>query len=187
MSMTASAAGTAPGRLELPALLVNTVALAGGPDRLADVEAASSWCREHGLPPLSNARELARLREFRAVLHDLLSANNGVGDPRAAWAAVRPFARGVSLGIVLDAVRGPVLEPGGAGVDRIVARMLAIVYDAVASATWSRLRACKKPDCRLAYYDHSKNGSRAWCSMAVCGNRAKAQRRRSRARVEVPS
>jgi predicted RNA-binding Zn ribbon-like protein len=185
--MRAPTAGPAPGRLELPALLVNTVAWAGGPDRLADVEAASSWCREQGLPPLSNARELARLREFREALRDLLSANNGVGDQRAAWAAVRPFTRGVTLGILLDAARGPVLEPGGAGIDRIVAGMLAIVYDAVASATWSRLRACRKADCRLAYYDHSKNGSRAWCSMAVCGNRAKAQRRRSRERAETPS
>ena len=64
-----------------------------------------------------------------------------------------------------------------------VASMLALVYDALGEGTWQRMRACRKSSCKFAYYDRSKNGSRAWCSMAVCGNREKAQRRRSRDRT----
>jgi predicted RNA-binding Zn ribbon-like protein len=37
-----------------------------------------------------------------------------------------------------------------------------------------RLKAC--PDCDWLFLDRSKNGSRIWCDMAVCGNRQKARR-----------
>jgi predicted RNA-binding Zn ribbon-like protein len=93
---------------------------------------------------------------------------------------MQPFVRAAQFGDVLDAEKGPALEPGGAGADRGIAMMLAVVYDALTAGTWQRMRACRKSSCQYAYYDYSKNGSRAWCSMAVCGNREKAQRRRSR-------
>jgi predicted RNA-binding Zn ribbon-like protein len=38
------------------------------------------------------------------------------------------------------------------------------------------LRRCKIcPDCEWLFLDQSKNQSRMWCDMAVCGNRAKAR------------
>lgn len=37
-----------------------------------------------------------------------------------------------------------------------------------------RLRIC--PNCRWLFVDRSRNGSRLWCDMAVCGNRQKAKR-----------
>lgn len=37
-----------------------------------------------------------------------------------------------------------------------------------------RIRQCGNPVCSLYYYDTSKNRTRRWCSMAVCGNRMKA-------------
>ncbi len=39
-----------------------------------------------------------------------------------------------------------------------------------------RLRLCAADDCNWVFLDHSKNGSRRWCDMNVCGNRAKARR-----------
>ncbi|MHC0430197.1 CGNR zinc finger domain-containing protein [Streptomyces sp. O3] len=45
-----------------------------------------------------------------------------------------------------------------------------------------RIRACGNQDCILHFYDVSKNGTRRWCSMAGCGNRAKAQRHYARHR-----
>lgn len=36
------------------------------------------------------------------------------------------------------------------------------------------LRKCESADCVLYFYDTTKNHSRRWCSMAGCGNRAKA-------------
>lgn len=35
------------------------------------------------------------------------------------------------------------------------------------------LKKCENPDCILHFYDTSKNHRRRWCSMKVCGNRAK--------------
>lgn len=36
------------------------------------------------------------------------------------------------------------------------------------------LRKCENPKCVLLFYDTTKNHRRRWCSMAACGNRAKA-------------
>ncbi|HWM21899.1 MAG TPA: CGNR zinc finger domain-containing protein [Ilumatobacteraceae bacterium] len=38
-----------------------------------------------------------------------------------------------------------------------------------------RIRQCAHPRCVLWFLDTSRNASRRWCSMAGCGNRAKAQ------------
>jgi predicted RNA-binding Zn ribbon-like protein len=46
----------------------------------------------------------------------------------------------------------------------------------------SRVRECGGVDCRWLFLDTSKNRSRQWCSMASCGNRAKARRHYARRR-----
>jgi predicted RNA-binding Zn ribbon-like protein len=46
-----------------------------------------------------------------------------------------------------------------------------------------RLRVCAHPACILHFYDTSRSGRRQWCSMAACGNRAKARRHYERARA----
>ena len=43
-----------------------------------------------------------------------------------------------------------------------------------------RVKLCGADDCRWAFYDQSRNGSRTWCSMGVCGNRQKARSYRAR-------
>lgn len=47
-------------------------------------------------------------------------------------------------------------------------------------ASRTRIRRCDGPGCVLHFYDTSKNGTRRWCSMAGCGNRAKARRNYAR-------
>jgi predicted RNA-binding Zn ribbon-like protein len=39
-----------------------------------------------------------------------------------------------------------------------------------------RVRACDNPDCRWLFLDTSKNRTRRWCDMKLCGNRMKARR-----------
>ncbi|WP_328944641.1 CGNR zinc finger domain-containing protein [Streptomyces sp. NBC_00250] len=43
-----------------------------------------------------------------------------------------------------------------------------------------RIRACAHEACILHFFDTSRNGTRRWCSMAICGNRAKASRHYAR-------
>jgi predicted RNA-binding Zn ribbon-like protein len=63
--------------------------------------------------------------------------------------------------------------------------MWPIVRDAavfLTSADFSRLRACANPQCRWIFHDGTRSGTRRWCSMAVCGNRAKVRRYYARIR-----
>ena len=46
----------------------------------------------------------------------------------------------------------------------------------------ARLHRCANRRCILLYYDTTKNRSRRWCDMAVCGNRAKASAHHRRAK-----
>jgi predicted RNA-binding Zn ribbon-like protein len=46
----------------------------------------------------------------------------------------------------------------------------------------SLVRQCEGPTCTLWFYDRTKSHRRRWCSMAVCGNRAKARAHRERSR-----
>lgn len=39
-----------------------------------------------------------------------------------------------------------------------------------------KMRACGDPACRWLFLDTSKNHTRRWCNMKVCGNRMKARR-----------
>jgi predicted RNA-binding Zn ribbon-like protein len=54
------------------------------------------------------------------------------------------------------------------------------VIDAAANLLTSpdglRIRECGEKTCRWLFLDQSKNHSRRWCDMKVCGNRAKARR-----------
>ena len=53
----------------------------------------------------------------------------------------------------------------------------------VCSEDFSRVRACQGAACTLLFADHTRGRARRWCSMAICGNRAKqaAYRERSKA------
>ncbi|HEY3784061.1 MAG TPA: CGNR zinc finger domain-containing protein [Steroidobacteraceae bacterium] len=48
--------------------------------------------------------------------------------------------------------------------------------DLLLSRPLERLRACAVETCRWLFLDTSKNHTRRWCDMRVCGNRMKAQR-----------
>ncbi|WKV73933.1 CGNR zinc finger domain-containing protein [Streptomyces sp. PCS3-D2] len=50
------------------------------------------------------------------------------------------------------------------------------------SSTPERIRACASETCILHFHDTSRNGTRRWCSMSSCGNRAKASRHYARTR-----
>ncbi len=174
----------APGKLETLRQFVNTFDPEDGSDELSSAIVVSDWLRRNGLEPHAalNDADLAELKRFRESLRDICLANNGEGDPHAAWRELAIFASRAKIGLEVDPTAGRlILSPCCEGVAEPITAIFSIIYDAVAAGTWSRLKACRKRNCLFAFYDHSKNGSGIWCSMAVCGNRVKAQRRRSRA------
>ncbi|MGA8085727.1 MAG: CGNR zinc finger domain-containing protein [Terracidiphilus sp.] len=46
----------------------------------------------------------------------------------------------------------------------------------VTSDEMERVRACGNAECRWLFLDTSKNHTRRWCDMKICGNRMKARR-----------
>jgi predicted RNA-binding Zn ribbon-like protein len=53
--------------------------------------------------------------------------------------------------------------------------VLAATFAAMADGSWERLKACPGDRCGWAFYDRSANASATWCSMRICGGRAKAR------------
>ncbi len=174
---------SAPGRLDRVRLFVNTIDFENGNDRLLEVETAGSCLAEQGFAALPDATGLDELRRFREALRLVLLANNGEGDPQEAWQQFKQTAGGTILRLELETEgEARLVAPQTSNAAAIVkAELVGIIYDAIRTGAWRRLKACRKDTCLWGFYDHSKNGSGAWCSMAVCGNRAKAQRRRRRA------
>ena len=50
----------------------------------------------------------------------------------------------------------------------------------VTSARLGRVRACAALDCGWWFLDDTKNASRRWCDMKICGNRQKVRSYRER-------
>ncbi|HEY2469755.1 MAG TPA: CGNR zinc finger domain-containing protein [Terracidiphilus sp.] len=46
----------------------------------------------------------------------------------------------------------------------------------ITSGNMEMVRACGNPECRWLFLDTSKNHTRRWCDMKICGNRMKARR-----------
>jgi predicted RNA-binding Zn ribbon-like protein len=73
-----------------------------------------------------------------------------------------------------------VLAPEGGGARGAIGRIVALVAELAPTEEWKRLKTCRDENCRVAFYDQSRNRSRAWCSMEVCGNRDKQRGYRER-------
>jgi len=175
---------SAPGELEIVRDFINSFARID-PDRKdsGEVSSAAQWLHERGLSSRSITKnELAMLKALREVLRAEILAHNGEGDSEKSWLALGSFLKDAKLLVQIGSQPGQIwLVPAASGsANSVTARLLAIMYDAIRLDRWRRLKACRKHSCLWAFYDHSKNGSRTWCDMAVCGNRTKAQRRRKR-------
>lgn len=175
----------APGPLRLVQLFVNTNDLETGPDLLPDAAALAAWMQDRGLlepgEPVTDD-DHARAIELREAIRGLVSAHAGLPrDPKAAD-IVNAVGERAGLRPLLDdpATRFDASAPG---VDGALGRIVAAIHAGVAEGTWERLKACERDVCRWAFYDHSKNRSSHWCSMAVCGQREKNRRAYRRRRA----
>jgi predicted RNA-binding Zn ribbon-like protein len=54
----------------------------------------------------------------------------------------------------------------------------------VCTEDFSDVKACEGPACTLLFADHTRGRKRRWCSMALCGNRAKQAAHRHRVKVQ---
>jgi predicted RNA-binding Zn ribbon-like protein len=54
--------------------------------------------------------------------------------------------------------------------------------DLVCEADFTMVKQCEGPTCTMLFLDTTKGHARRWCSMALCGNRAKQASHRARAK-----
>jgi len=66
--------------------------------------------------------------------------------------------------------------------EELLQPIAAAIADLVCQADFRLIRACEGHDCTLMFLDRTKAHARRWCSMALCGNRAKAAAHRARKR-----
>jgi predicted RNA-binding Zn ribbon-like protein len=151
---------------ELVVAFLNTLDVEAGTDQLGDLGGYRAWV--HARADLSGVpvgdAEAAAARALRTALR--LSAQGLAATP----ATCQPLI------LTLDASGEPRLDGDGP-----LAQVAAAVAITAIRGTWARIKICPADDCRWAFYDASRNRSRSWCSMAVCGNRAKARNHRARA------
>ncbi|TWP47573.1 CGNR zinc finger domain-containing protein [Lentzea tibetensis] len=144
----------------------NTVDLEDETDALATAADATTWLRTSGLIG-------DRVRLGDDDHGKLLGLRTGL---RAALAGV-PEAGVLDELPVLVSFSGRVLTPSPAlsPVHRALAE-LAIAWSAlVVTGEAQRLKRCADDTCGWVFWDVSRNHSRRWCTMRVCGNRAKAR------------
>lgn len=173
----------APAPLALVQAFVNSADLEGGTDELASAEATAAWLDGQDLHLGAEIDEPGRVRliAVREALRDLLEAHTGGDGAEKASRRLDRLLGGLALRPVLGTT-GATLEPSGRGVDRLLGRLAADVVVACDNGIWERLKVCRSDRCRWAFYDHSKNGRGSWCTMRVCGSRAKSRAYRARAR-----
>jgi predicted RNA-binding Zn ribbon-like protein len=171
-----------PRTLDLEAVrdFLNTLDLENGTDALASTSGCEAWLKDHD-PTVGHAtaRDLELARRMRSALRSAVRGHHDDRPPeRPPIAGLDEVAAKLPLRVTLDADGRPALASLTAGVRGYLARILAAV--AGAGLGWSRLKICPADDCQWAFVDVSRNGSRRWCSMDVCGNRSKTRSYRRR-------
>ena len=157
--------------------LLNTVWRSRGvpQDSLADLAGTRAFLADAGLAERASEQTRAALVTAREAIRAHVADPNDLGalNEVLAWGRTRP-----------------VVGPDGPGTEIELAHewqrpgwLAAVNYTELLAADATRVRACAHPDCVLHFYDTSPKRSRRWCSMAGCGNRAKAARHYARART----
>jgi len=169
----------------LPIDLLNTELIAGGRrvDLLADRDGLRTWLGAIGRPELpATPAALTALHEARAAIRGVLEDGDDDAARRRLNAVLDHGRRREELG---DAGPTSVVEVAREE-DRLpweaTSRLLELLR-----TDRHRLRACDGHDCVLWFHDTSRSGRRQWCSMAACGNRAKARRHHARGKDAAAS
>jgi predicted RNA-binding Zn ribbon-like protein len=176
------------GAAEVPAAVavvrdfVNTDDHELGTDQLENVAAFGRWLEQAGLAvgaDPASAEELDLAHRLRSGLRRALELNHD-GDTGSLPTLGEALAE-LPVRLAWDG-SAPVLTTHAEGALGGLARVAVSAHEAVASGDWSRLKICAFDECEWAYYDHSKNRSRAYCEYG-CGNKLKTRAYRARQRA----
>lgn len=152
--------------------VLNTTPVDGGvrQDHLRGADGIA-WLQAHGGAASVDERDV--LIEARDLLQSVV---RGAGD----IALLSPFLDGVSMVPVLQegavAWRRRLPATGG------LAALVVLAWAQTNRGRPDRVKPCANPQCERFLLDRSRANTARWCSMATCGNRAKARRHYERSR-----
>jgi predicted RNA-binding Zn ribbon-like protein len=172
-----------PRELELPLAFVNTLDVEEARDEFGSAEALRGWLTARGLVTSDTRvtrKELGLAIELRDALRRTFLAHSGRPLASEELEIVNDVFARLPLDVQIDAVGAPRVEPRGEGVAAALGEVVCDMNHARNNGTWDRLKLCPAEDCLWAFFDASKNRSRRWCSMNVCGNRTKTREYRRR-------
>lgn len=169
-------------------------------DWIADGEGYLRWLGEAGLVDsqtlaamCAQARpgELDRIaeqaRELREWFRAFVQRHKGRALPRDALAELEPLNRLLARGdnfsrIVADAAGDLKLVPvrRWPRPEALLLPVAEAMAQLVCGEDFSLVKACEGPHCTLLFADRTRGHARRWCSMALCGNRAKQAAHRHR-------
>lgn len=149
----------------------------------ASVVEWAEWAVRHGLTSAttSTPRIFGQAMMLHASLRSLEASHNGIEQGASAALTLNRLIR--TLGV------RPLIAPSGdvqliaktrSGRVAPVAAVLVMALEAMSSDQWRRFKLCRDESCRASYYDASRNATKTWCSMDVCGSRNKMRRLRGR-------
>ncbi|KER73268.1 hypothetical protein HR51_11905 [Burkholderia cepacia] len=152
-----------------------------------------AWCREQagvpaGLAEACRARGeeeggpamLTRALALREALYRLFHAQAEQREPQADdLALLGGFLAEAAPRVALARIDGGYawrIGEGRATLAGLLSPVLWSAIDLLGGARLAKVKRCANDACQWLFIDDSKNGSRRWCSMSSCGNRAKAYR-----------
>lgn len=162
----------------------NTVDLESGDDDVATPAALADWLAARSLaePGLRlTADEHQAFLVLRAGIREALDADDPVAPDHLALADA--VLADVPVLVSLGSPGAPLTPaPGGPPARTALARLAVAWAELVLTGHVHRLKRCAEHTCGWVFWDASKNHSRRWCSMRVCGNRTKSRRYAARQR-----
>lgn len=183
------------GNLALDLLNTRRDGAGAASDQLGDPDGLLSWLRAAGLTAEDSRTEALRsppvarilLTEARELREDVSRAVRALvrGEPiptHVAYGINRVLDTGrvtASLRLDTEGARLEETERGDAPL-AVLVPVARAAAELVVRADPGRVRRCASRTCRRWFIDTSKGGRRKWCSMATCGNRAKAATHRRR-------
>jgi predicted RNA-binding Zn ribbon-like protein len=111
-------------------------------------------------------------RMFAALADGNAAVERDIGQLNEALAAAPPRTRLVPT----EAGYAWAAEPAAIAMPALLAPVLWSAADLLAQNARSRVRRCANDACLWLFIDRSKGGTRRWCDMSSCGNRAKSRR-----------
>jgi predicted RNA-binding Zn ribbon-like protein len=176
-----------PEPLRIVRSFANSLDVETAEDDFDSPERFGRWLVAHGFDhPAPTEEERVLALGVREALREEMMAHHDDGDVGTARAKLDAYARMVPLRAVFG--DGPAsLVPAGRGVSIMLGTVLAAIVIAQHEGVWERVKICREETCQVAFYDRSKNHSKTWCSMGVCGNRNKTRSYRDRQRTAASS